>query len=42
MPANWIERINLAVDEQDLESLRRSVRRVRAFGLPKWQNEIAK
>jgi putative transposase len=42
MPANWIERINLAADEQELESLRRSAQRGRAFGQPEWQNEIAR
>jgi hypothetical protein len=42
MPANWIERVNLADDEQELESLRRSMRRGRAFGQPEWQNENAK
>jgi hypothetical protein len=42
MPANWIERINLADNEQELKSLRRSVQRGRAFGQSERQNEIAK
>jgi putative transposase len=42
VPENWLDRVNQADDEQELESLRRSVRRGRPFGQPDWQQEIAK
>ena len=42
VPADWLERVNRADDEQDLESLRRSMQRARPFGQPEWQKEIAK
>ena len=42
VPADWLERVNRADDEQELESLRRSVQRGRPFGQPEWQKEIAK
>ena len=42
MPANWLERVNQTDDAQELEALRRSVQRVRPFGQPEWQKEIAK
>jgi putative transposase len=41
-PANWLERVNQTEDEQELESLRRSVQRGRPFGQADWQKEIAK
>ena len=42
MPANWLERVNQTDDAQELEALRRSVQRVRPFGQPEWQKEVAK
>jgi putative transposase len=42
MPANWVNRVNLADNEHELESLRLSVRRGRPFGQPEWQKQIAK
>jgi putative transposase len=41
-PANWVERVNHADNESDLESLRRSVQRGRPFGQQEWQEEIAR
>jgi putative transposase len=41
-PANWLDRVNQADNEQELESLRRSVHRGRPFGQPDWQKQIAK
>jgi putative transposase len=42
VPVNWLERVNQTDDEQELESLRRSVHRGRPFGRPEWQKVIAK
>jgi putative transposase len=42
VPRDWLERVNRADDERELESLRRSVQRGRPFGNPDWQKEIAK
>jgi putative transposase len=42
VPANWLDRVNLAENEHELESLRLSVRRGRPFGQSEWQKEIAK
>jgi putative transposase len=42
VPANWLDRVNQADDERELESLRLSVQRGRPFGQPEWQAEIAK
>ena len=42
VPANWLERVNQTDDEQELESLRRSVQRGRPFRQPEWQKEIAR
>ena len=42
VPANWLERVNPSDDEQELESLRRSMQRGRPFGPAEWQKEIAK
>jgi putative transposase len=39
---NWLERVNRADDEQELESLRRSMQRGRPFGQPEWQKEIVR
>jgi hypothetical protein len=42
MPADWIERVNRADNEQELEALRRSVQRGRPYGAREWQRLIAK
>ena len=42
VPVDWLDRVNRAEDEQELESLRRSVQRGRPFGQPQWQKEVAK
>lgn len=42
MPPDWIERVNQADNERELEALRRSVRRGRPYGRPEWQKQIAK
>jgi putative transposase len=42
LPADWIERVNHADNEKELEALRRSVRRARPYGTPDWQRNIAK
>lgn len=42
MPADWIERVNRADNERELEALRRSVQRGRPYGTPDWQRRIAK
>jgi putative transposase len=41
-PANWVARINQADNDEELESLRESVRRGCPFGQPDWQKPIAK
>ena len=41
-PADWIERVNRADNEKELEALRRSVRRGRPYGASEWQKRIAK
>jgi putative transposase len=41
-PSNWLDWVNRAETEQELESLRKSVLRGRPFGCPQWQKEIAK
>src|SRR5262245_1641526 len=41
-PMNWLARVNQTEDEQELESLRRSVGRGRPFGGPEWQKVIVK
>ena len=41
-PANWVNRVNRADNETELESLRLSVQRGRPFGKPEWQRRIAK
>jgi hypothetical protein len=42
MPANWLERVNRADDEQEPASVLRSLQRRRPFGQQEWQKEIAK
>ena len=42
LPNDWIERVNRADNEKELEALRRSVNRGRPFGTPEWQRRIAK
>ena len=41
VPMDWLDRVNRADDDQELESLRRSVQGGRPFGQPEWQKEIA-
>jgi hypothetical protein len=40
--SNWLEWVNQAETEKELESLRKSVQRGRPFGGPLWQKQIAK
>jgi putative transposase len=40
--SNWLEWVNQAETEKELESLRKSVQRGRPFGGPLWQEQIAK
>ena len=42
MPADWIERVNRADNEHELEAMRHSVHRGRPYGTPDWQRCIAK
>lgn len=42
VPEDWIERVNRADNEKELEGLRRSVQRGRPYGAPEWQRRIAK
>ena len=42
MPIDWIEWVNRADNEKELEALRRSVQRGRPYGTPEWQRRIAK
>ena len=42
MPTDWIQRVNHADNEKELEALRRSVQRGRPYGTPDWQRRIAK
>ena len=42
VPPDWIERVNQADNERELEALRRSARRGRPDGTPEWQKQIAK
>lgn len=41
-PSNWVDRVNRADHEAELQSLRVSVQRGRPFGKPEWQKQIAK
>ncbi len=41
-PANWVEWVNQADNDKELQSLRQSVQRGRPFGQPEWQKQIAK
>jgi putative transposase len=38
----WIEWVNQAETERELEALRRSVQRGRPYGQPEWQQQVAK
>jgi putative transposase len=40
--SNWLDWVNQAETEQELEALRQSVQRGRPFGCAQWQKEIAK
>jgi putative transposase len=42
LPNDWVERVNRADNEKELEALRRSVHRGRPYGTPEWQRRIAK
>jgi len=42
LPTDWVERVNHADNEKELEALRRSVHRGRPYGTPEWQQCIAK
>jgi len=42
LPHDWLERVNHADTEQELEALRRSVQRGRPYGATEWQKRIAK
>jgi putative transposase len=42
LPNDWVERVNLADNEKELEALRCSVHRGRPYGTPDWQRRIAK
>jgi putative transposase len=41
-PKDWLERVNRADNEKELEGLRRSVHRGRPYGAKDWQQQIAK
>jgi putative transposase len=42
LPSDWVDRVNRADNEKELESLRRSVCRGRPYGTPEWQRSITK
>jgi len=42
VPRDWLERVNRADTEKELEVLRRSVQRGRPYGATEWQKRIAK
>jgi len=42
LPNDWVERVNRADNDKELEALRRSVRRGRPYGASEWQQRIAK
>ncbi len=42
VPEDWLERVNRADNESELEALRRSVQRGRPYGATEWQKRIAK
>jgi putative transposase len=42
LPQDWVERVNRADNQKELESLRRSVCRGRPFGTPEWPQSRAK
>jgi putative transposase len=41
-PHDWLERVNRADNEKELEALRRSMQRGRPYGATEWQKRIAK
>ena len=41
-PEDWVERVNRADNERELEALRRSVQRGRPYGTSEWQRRIVK
>jgi putative transposase len=42
VPGDWLERVNRADNEKELEALRRSVQRGRPYGASDWQRRITK
>jgi putative transposase len=42
MPTDWLDRVNRADNDKELEALRRSVQRGRPYGTSEWQRQIAK
>jgi putative transposase len=42
LPGDWVERVNRAESEKELEALRRSVQRGRPYGATEWQRRVAK
>ncbi|MCE5266347.1 MAG: transposase [Planctomycetaceae bacterium] len=42
LPHDWLELVNRADNEQELDALRRSVQRGRPYGTTEWQERIAK
>jgi putative transposase len=42
IPNDWVERVNRADNDKELEALRRSVHRGRPYGTTEWQRQIAK
>ena len=42
LPNDWVDRVNRADNDPELEAMRRSVQRGRPYGTPEWQRHIAK
>jgi putative transposase len=42
VPTDWLERVNRADNEKELEALRGSVQRGRPYGASEWQRRITK
>ena len=42
IPEDWVERVNRADNDKELEALRCSVQRGRPYGTTEWQRQIAK
>ena len=42
LPRDWVERVNRADNEKELDALRCSVQRGRPYGASEWQRQIAK